>query len=205
MQRDTDDPSQDDLSRIIAEELRASARAKDWAAEHLSAPLARAAEAVIAALRGGGKVLLCGNGGSAADCQHIAAELVGQYRRRRRALAAIALTTDTSILTAVGNDFGFEPVFARQVEALARPGDVLIAISTSGQSPNVLAAVAAARARGCATIGFVGRDGGPLATAVDIALVVAVAETPRIQECHIAMGHALCRVVEEALGGPTTE
>lgn len=198
-------PMRESLRQEIAAELLASARLKEWAAEHLAPGLAQAAAAVIASLQQGGKVLFCGNGGSAADSQHLAAELVGRYRYDRPGLPAIALTTDTSILTALGNDYGFDRVFARQVEALAGPADVLIAISTSGQSPNILAAVRAAKKRGATTIAFSGRDGGPLAKSADIALVVASDETPRIQECHIAMGHALCRAVEDAIFGKASD
>ncbi len=150
-------------------------------------------------LRRGGKLLFCGNGGSAADAQHLAAEFVNRFQQDRRALAAIALTTDTSVLTSIGNDLGFEQVFSRQVEALARPGDLLVALSTSGNSPNVLRAVEAARRLGLATIGFAGGDGGALAANVDEAFVVPSRETPRIQETHITLGHALCALVEELL------
>ncbi|MER3449550.1 MAG: hypothetical protein C4315_07210, partial [Chloroflexota bacterium] len=131
--------------------------------------------------------------------QHLAAELVGRYRRNRPGLAALALTVDTSALTAIGNDFGFEEVFSRQVEALGQPGDVLVAISTSGRSPNVLRAVDAARALGLKTVGLVGRDGGQLAGLVDLALVVPSEDTARIQECHITLGHILCDLVEGEL------
>lgn len=155
-------------------------------------------EVVAAALASGGKLLLCGNGGSAADCQHIAAELVGRFRRDRPALAAIALTTDTSVLTSVANDYAFETVFARQVEALGRRGDCLLAISTSGRSPNVLAAIAAARALGMVTIGLLGGDGGGAAPACDHALIVPSRDTARIQEAHILIGHALCAALEGA-------
>lgn len=155
-----------------------------------------AAELCRAALAGGKRILLCGNGGSAADAQHAAAELTGRFRRDRPALAAIALTTDTSALTAIANDYGFEQVFARQVEALGRPGDVLVAISTSGHSPNVLAAVARAGALGMKTIALSGRDGGKLAALCDLALVVPAAETERVQEAHIFLLHCLCAAVE---------
>ena len=166
--------------------------------------LVQAANAVAQALRGGGKVMLCGNGGSAADSQHIAAELVGRLSKtlRRPALAAIALTTDSSILTAYGNDFGFEGVFARQVEGLGRPGDVLIAISTSGRSANVVRAVEAARARGITTIGLLG-EGSPLQDGVDHAVVVPDRDTQHIQESLLPLEHLLCDLVEQALyGGP---
>ncbi|RMF85570.1 MAG: D-sedoheptulose 7-phosphate isomerase [Nitrospirae bacterium] len=183
----------------IREQLLEGARLRERAAEELAAPLAEAAERVAACLRQGGRVLLCGNGGSAADAQHIAAELVGRYTRERPGWAAIALTTDTSALTAIGNDYGFERVFARQVEAVGRAGDVLVGISTSGNSPNVLLAVEEARARGLFTLGLAGRDGGRLAQACDLCLTVPHPETPRIQEMHITLGHILCDLVEAAL------
>jgi len=150
-------------------------------------------------LQRGNKVLLCGNGGSAADAQHIAAELVGRFVTERKGLPAIALTTDTSILTAVANDYGYNHVFARQVEAHARPGDVLIGISTSGTSVNVQAAVDAAMQVGCTTIGLLGRDGGTLKTSVDLAITVPVQTTAAIQECHIVIGHMWCAMVDTVL------
>ena len=151
---------------------------------------------VAATLGRGRTVLFCGNGGSAAEAQHLAAELVGRYRRERAALPALALTTDTSILTAVGNDYGFARVFARQVEALGRRGDLLVAMTTSGRSPNILAAVAAARARGLRVIGMTGRDGAAFARRCDAALVVPSRSTPRIQEMHLLVGHLLCEAAE---------
>jgi D-sedoheptulose 7-phosphate isomerase len=166
----------------------------------LDEPMARAVALAARSLAGGGKIMLCGNGGSAADSQHIAAELVGRLQGERRALAAIALTTDSSALTAIANDYGYEQVFARQVEGLGRAGDTLVAISTSGQSPSVLAAVQAARALGIATIALAGKGGGALAPACDVALVVPSATTARIQEAHIVIGHALCFGIERALG-----
>ena len=158
-----------------------------------------AADALLAALRAGRKVLACGNGGSAADSQHFVAELVGRFTRERRAWPALALTTDTSILTAIGNDYGFERVFARQVEAHGQPGDVLVGISTSGGSPNVLAAVETARTRGLVTIGLTGRDGGALGRAVDIHLNVPSPSTARTQEVHTTILHVLCDLVEQDL------
>ena len=157
---------------------------------------------ISAAINRGNKILLCGNGGSAADSQHIAAELVGRFVTERRGLPAIALTTDTSILTAVGNDYGYNAVFSRQVEALGRPGDVLVGISTSGNSPNVIAAVEAARRRGCSVVGLLGRDGGKLRDMVDVAVTVGVAETAHIQECHIMIGHMWCARVDATLAEP---
>lgn len=154
--------------------------------------------AAVDTLRAGGKLLLCGNGGSAADAQHIAAELVGRYMRARAGLPAIALTTDSSALTAIANDFGYEQVFARQVQALARAGDLLVAISTSGNSPNVIQAVHQARAMGVRTVGLLGGQGGALRDMVDLAVVVPSDETPRIQECHILLGHIWCQMIDDA-------
>ncbi len=156
-----------------------------------------AADAVARAVLAGAKVIACGNGGSAADAQHLAAELVGRFRRERRALPAIALTVDTSILTAVANDYGFDRVFARQVEALAAPRDVVLGISTSGRSPNVVAALTAARERGATTIALTGVDGGPVGAAADIHLNVPDAATPRVQEVHRTLLHVICEIVDE--------
>ncbi|HJZ67643.1 MAG TPA: D-sedoheptulose 7-phosphate isomerase [Blastocatellia bacterium] len=161
--------------------------------------VARAAELIISSVRAGGKVLTFGNGGSAADAQHIAAELVNRLNYDRPPIAAIALTTDTSILTSVGNDSSFDELFERQVRALGRAGDVALAISTSGNSPNVLHAVEAARELGVKTIALTGRDGGKLAKSVDLALVVNSRSTQRIQETHITIGHILCELAEDAL------
>lgn len=159
----------------------------------------RAAELAADALRAGGTLFLFGNGGSAADAQHWAAEAVGRYRRDRRALRAVALTTDTSVLTSVGNDYGYDRIFERQVEAHVRPGDVVVAISTSGRSPNVLRGVAAARRLGACVIGLTGRSGGKLAAKVDVCLRAPTDETDRIQECHGVLGHIFCDVLEQAL------
>lgn len=167
----------------------------------LAPDISRAAEVCTGALRAGGKIIFFGNGGSAADAQHLACELVVRYRLGRRALPAIALTTNTSTMTAAGNDLGFEKIFARQVEALAAPGDVVVAISTSGTSPNVLEAVSAARAGKCAVIALTGARGGRLAEVADLALVVPSDETDRIQEVHITIGHIICELVEESLCG----
>ena len=155
-------------------------------------------EMLIAALRAGGKILVCGNGGSAADAQHLAAELVGRFGHTRRGLPAIALTTDSSALTSIGNDFGFDAVFSRQIEALARPGDVLIGISTSGNSRNVLAAVNTARELGVTTLGLLGGTGGALKDKLDYALIAPSCDTPRIQECHILIAHIWCAMIDEA-------
>ena len=159
----------------------------------------RLAEHATDCLRAGGRILWMGNGGSAADCQHLAAELVGCFERKRKGLASIALTTDTSILTSVGNDLGFERIFARQVEALCRPQDLLIGLSTSGNSRNVLAALEVAAGIGCLRAGLAGGSGGQLAAATDLCLVVPSSNTARIQEAHILIGHMLCDLIETAL------
>lgn len=165
-------------------------------AEH-AGDIARAAELMRDAVLAGKKVLLCGNGGSAADAQHIAAELVGRFVVERRPLPAIALTTDTSALTAIGNDYGYEHVFSRQVEALGNPGDVLVAITTSGTSKNVVAAVHSARALGMKVIGMTGAKGAAFVASCDAGVAVPSLNTARIQECHIAIGHLLCEVLDE--------
>jgi len=154
------------------------------------------AQAMTASLHGGGKILWCGNGGSAGDSQHLAAEIVGRFRQSRRGLASIAITTDTSILTAVANDFGFETVFARQVEALGSVGDVLVGISTSGNSPNVVNALKQGRAQGMVTVAFTGQGGGKSAAFADHLFAVESRETARIQEAHILAGHMLCDWIE---------
>lgn len=161
-------------------------------------PLIGLAEACIASLKAGGKVMFCGNGGSAADSQHLATELVVRYKLNRRALAAIALTTDTSLLTATANDFSYDDIFSRQVEGLGRPGDVLIGISTSGNSPSVLKALEAARALNITPAGFGGRDGGKMVGLADPLLIVPSNTTARIQEMHILIGHLLCDIIEQA-------
>jgi len=155
-------------------------------------------EMLITALRAGGKILVCGNGGSAADAQHLAAELVGRFGHARRGLPAIALTTDSSALTSIGNDFGFDAVFARQVEALARPGDVLIGISTSGNSRNVIAAINTATELGVTTLGLLGGNGGLLKDLLDYSLIAPSSDTPRIQECHILIAHIWCAMIDDA-------
>jgi len=165
----------------------------------LAPDIARAAQAIQAALRGGGRVLLCGNGGSAADAQHIAAELVGRFARERGAWPALALNTNGAVLTALGNDYGFDKVFARQVEALGEKGDVLVALSTSGRSTNVLLACDAARSKGMYVLGLTGADGGELKSRCNLCLCVPSKSTPRVQEMHILIGHILCDLVEQAL------
>jgi D-sedoheptulose 7-phosphate isomerase len=162
-------------------------------------PILDAAAAIAESFRGGGKLLLFGNGGSAADAQHVAAELVGRFQRERPALAAIALTADTSVLSSIGNDYAFERVFARQVEALGREGDVAFGISTSGRSPNVLSGLTTARERGLKTLALTGGDGGAIGRAADTHLNVAADSTARVQEVHRTLLHVICDLVERGL------
>lgn len=159
----------------------------------------RVAEVIVTALRSGHKLLLAGNGGSAGDAQHIAAEITGRYKRERPAYAAIALTTDTSALTAIANDYGFEQVFARQVEGLGVRGDVLLALTTSGRSPNILAALRVARERGLVTIGFTGKKGESMGAFCDHLLVAPSDDTPIVQQIHLAVAHGVCDAVEQGL------
>ena len=164
-------------------------------------PILRSCELMTKALAGGGKVLLFGNGGSAADAQHVAAELVGRFQRERAAMAAIALSTDTSVLTSIGNDYSYERVFSRQIEALGRPGDVAFGISTSGLSPNVAQALDVAKERGLGTIALTGRDGGHVGRIADIHVNVPVESTARAQEAHRTILHIMCDLIERALAG----
>ena len=166
----------------------------------LDAETVRAGNAIAEALKIGGKVMFCGNGGSAADSQHLAAEFTGRFIADRRPLAGLALSTDSSALTCISNDYGFEHVFTRQLQALGRMGDCLVGISTSGNSPNVVNAFTHARSAGIVTIGLLGHDGGALAPLSDIAIVVPSKTTARIQEAHILIGHSLCGMAETALG-----
>lgn len=187
------------MEKLIRQELEESIKVKEALIANLVPQIAKAARLIIDALKKGKKILLFGNGGSAADAQHIAAELVGRFARTRRPLPAIALTTNTSNLTAIGNDFGFEYVFSRQLEALANEGDVALGISTSGESPNILEAFRTARAKKVKTIALSGRGGGSLKKLADINITVPSESTPRIQEDHITIGHIICKLVEEAL------
>ena len=189
-----------DVNAFFEAEFAAHRQTAADAQATLASAFAGVLAACAAALRDGGKILFLGNGGSAADAQHLATELTVRYTRDRAPIAAIALTTDTSTLTAAGNDFGFEAVFARQVAALGRRGDVLVALSTSGKSPNVLAALRQARALGLVTVGFSGRTGGDMAALLDHALLVPSDTTARIQEMHILLGHMLCGALETELG-----
>ncbi|RZI85096.1 MAG: SIS domain-containing protein [Rubrivivax sp.] len=166
---------------------------------HLEGEVARAAEVMAASLRQGGKLMFCGNGGSAADSQHIASELTGRFIKDRRPLAAMALTTDTSALTCIGNDYSFDDIFVRQVQGLGRAGDCLVGISTSGNSSNVIKAIEVARQQGMLTIGLLGRDGGRLKAMNDVSIVVPSHTTARVQEMHILIGHTLCGLIEEIM------
>jgi len=186
--------------RVRAGLAELAALAGRMAEQHAEA-VAAIADRYAATLRAGGTLFFAGNGGSAADAQHLATEYVVRYQANRAPLRAIALTTDTSLLTACANDLGFDEVFARQIEALARPGDVLSLHSTSGESPNVIRAAQAAQARNVTVVAFLGKSGGQLKTLADIALVVPADDTARIQELHLAIEHIICAMVEEQLRG----
>jgi len=165
--------------------------------EKQSLTVAKIATLLIESLEAGGKIIFIGNGGSAADAQHLAAELIGRFKKNRKALAAIALTTDTSILTAIGNDFGFDQIFSRQIEALANNKDILVGISTSGKSKNIVKALETSKTIGLKSIGFLGKDGGDIKSLVDVDLTISIENTPSIQEMHILAGHVICEIVED--------
>jgi len=183
---------------MIQKEFLAHQEVIEATIEQLISITEEASNLLIKTLQSGHKVLLCGNGGSAADAQHIAAELTGRYKSERGGLAGIALTTDTSALTAIANDYGYEFIFSRQVEALANSGDLLIGISTSGNSKNISLALSKAKDLGCHTIGLSGRDGGEMNELCDINIIIPSYDTPRIQEMHILIGHTLCQAVDDA-------
>lgn len=185
----------------IKSQIRSHQKVMESIGQELSPKIAAVVELLADALGNGKKLLVMGNGGSAADAQHLVAELVGRFKMERRGLPAIALTTDTSILTAIGNDYGFENIFSRQIEALARPGDVVVGISTSGTSKNVYKALLIADELGCRTIGLLGRDGGTIAEIVDVPITVPCDDTPRVQEGHITIIHILCDLLEKRLFG----
>ena len=187
------------MREIVIRELEESAGIKKAAAQDLSDVIAEAAQTVIKAYRSGKKVLLIGNGGSAADAQHIASELVGRFLMERKALPAIALTTDTSVLTSVANDYGFPQIFCKQVAALVKEGDVVLGLSTSGTSPNVVSALRLAREMGAVTVGLTGREGGQMKEVCDLCICVPCDLTPMIQEAHIAVSHALCDYIERTI------
>jgi D-sedoheptulose 7-phosphate isomerase len=182
----------------IRRQLEESARVKQSFSNELVERIAQFAEKSAAALRGGGKIVLFGNGGSAADALHLAAELVVRLSDDRKGLAALALTTNPSVLTAAGNDYGFERIFSRQIESLVAPQDVLVALSTSGDSPNILRGIEAGRARGAYLVAFTGETGGKLAGKVDLLLNVPSRDSQRIQECHITLGHIACALIEQS-------
>ena len=179
--------------------LKTSGDLKHQVAKTLSGEILKAAHMIRDCLVDGGKLLLMGNGGSAADSQHIAAELIGRFKKERKAMPAIALTVDSSSLTALGNDYGFDTVFSRQLEALATPSDAVIGISTSGNSRNVIRALNVARELGATTIGLMGNDGGEMKDCVDVSIVVPSNDTARIQEVHITIGHIICEIIEQDL------
>jgi D-sedoheptulose 7-phosphate isomerase len=193
--------SRDLLSRPtnVAQEIEESIAVKAELARCSCEKIAEAGSLILKRLKAGGKLIAFGNGGSAADAQHIAAEFVGRYRAERKALAAIALTTDSSSLTSIGNDFGFEQIFSRQLEAIGKPGDIALAISTSGNSQNVRRAILSAKKLGITTIGLSGRTGGELHDSVDLCLCVPSDSTPRIQEAHALIIHILCGIVENGV------
>ena len=197
------DSKTDSISRQIAARLKESAKLKEEIASNNIDEIRAISELIINAYRNGGKVVLFGNGGSAADAQHIAAELVGQFLIKRQSFPAIALNTNTSILTAIANDYGYDLIFTRQVEAMVDNGDVVIGISTSGNSPNVVNAIELAKTKGARTVGLTGGSGGNLAEAADLTLTVPSDSTPRIQEAHITIGHIICEIVEEELAEVT--
>ncbi len=191
-----------ELLKRVEQHFAASLEAKQRTLAMIGPRIVQAAEVLAERLQRGGKILVCGNGGSAADAQHFAAELVNRFEMERPVLAAIALTTDSSTLTSIANDYAFEQVFARQLRALGRPGDILLAISTSGHSPNVLAAMAAAQELGVMTVALTGRDGGKMAEqlkADDLELRVSATATARIQETHILIMHCLCDLIDQRL------
>jgi D-sedoheptulose 7-phosphate isomerase len=187
------------MFEAIRQQLRDHKAVIDEIELSLAATVAAAVTALEEAFAKGNKLLVMGNGGSAADAQHFAAEIIGRFKLERPALPAIALTTDSSILTAIGNDYGFDAVFSRQVEGLAAHGDVVFGISTSGNSPNVKAALEKAKAKGCTTIALLGRDGGSIKELADIPLIVPSFDTPRIQEGHITIIHIICDLLEKRL------
>jgi D-sedoheptulose 7-phosphate isomerase len=195
-----DSSIRDELETLLSSELTEHREVFAATSRTLAQPLSEMLNAWERGVRSGGKILLFGNGGSAADAQHIAAEFVVRYQADRRPIAAIALTTDSSTLTACGNDLGYETLFARQVDALGRHGDVAVGISTSGKSPNVLSALREARARGMHTTGLTGGDGGEMVRLCDSIVVVPSRVTARIQEMHIMIGHILCKALERRLG-----
>lgn len=187
------------MQNIVAQALKDGLRVKEDFIKKNASKLIHLAEHISEAFKNGRKLMICGNGGSAADAQHLAAEFVNRFQLERPPLPALALTTDTSIITSIANDYRYEEVFSKQIEALGVKGDILLGLSTSGKSENILSAIRTARERGLYTVGFTGGDGGGLLKLVDLALVVENNQTPRIQEAHIMAGHLLCELVEYIL------
>jgi D-sedoheptulose 7-phosphate isomerase len=188
-------------TNLVEQHFMESAAVKRRVASGLAKPAAQAARIMVKAILSGHKVFVFGNGGSAADAQHFAGEMVGRFKLpNRAALPMIALTTDSTVLTCVANDFSYEEIFSRQIEALVQPGDVVLGISTTGQSPNVVRALRASRERGACTMALLGGDGGVAAQEVDLALVVPVNDKARIQECHLTLIHAICEIIELEMG-----
>jgi D-sedoheptulose 7-phosphate isomerase len=191
------------IHRVIAHSLDESARLKKAIAGEMAGDIAALAELIVNSYKKGGKVVIFGNGGSAADAQHIAGELVGQFMLKRQSFPAVALTTNGSVLTALANDYGYDAVFSRQVEALVGSQDIAIGISTSGNSPNIFMALKMAKIKGAVTVALTGGNGGKLAGEADLVLIVPSDSTPRIQEAHITIGHIVCELVERELAVPT--
>ena len=191
------------MNQIIREAMEAGIALRQVCMESLETPLLKASERMVACLQNGGKILVCGNGGSAADAQHFAGELVNRFEINRRGLAAIAMTHDASVITSIANDFSFDDIFSRQVEALGRPGDLLLAISTSGESANVLKAIDAAKVAGMESIALTGKGGGAIgkSDALAVHLNISHSSTPRVQEMHITCLHILCSLVDESMFG----
>ena len=187
------------MQNKIKAELKESIEVKNLIIKNIAPQIEQAAKMMVEALKAAKKILLFGTGGSAADAQHIAAELIGRYMKDRKSLPAIALTTDTSIITSLSNDFGFETIFAKQIEGLAKCGDIAFGISTSGNSKNVSEGLEKAKELGCKTIGLLGCDGGRIADAADLSIVIPCRSTPRIQESHITIGHILCGLIEQEI------
>jgi D-sedoheptulose 7-phosphate isomerase len=192
-----------DATLTIRDQLTSLADLSVLVSDKMSEDIAALAALVLSTVEAGGKIMFCGNGGSAADAQHLATEYVVRFARERRAVAALALTTDTSLLTAGANDYGFETIFSRQIEALGRPGDLLVLHSTSGESENLIAAVETAKVLGIRTVALLAKGGGRLKSVVDQALVVPTQSTARAQELHLAIGHIVCEIVDKAVAGDT--
>lgn len=195
------------LTSAVRQQIEETRRGFDklLADEAVLEAVAQVAELCTETIRAGGKVMFAGNGGSAADAQHLAGEFVSRFNFDRPGIAGLALTTDTSVLTAIGNDYGYDQVFSRQVQALARPGDMLVGITTSGRSPNILRAMAEAKTSGVKRVGLTGAGGGALREVCDYCIVVPAHATPKVQELHIAIGHTICALVEEAVFGRQRE